>query len=122
MMFTSGTQAIQGRTVNRDPAPYEKLYPYNVGRSSWPILVHDRLITEYAPRHEYDVLDSPILADLRENHDEGDPLYSFVAYLKLMELWSREFVFRTGHYATALGKHQIEHARRVLEKLVAVYA
>lgn len=121
-IFTSGTQARDGRTVNHDRAPWHcRLHDARGTETQCEILwpVHDR---HHDPRPEFAVLDNPILAEVRDiqaqpwHTKSGDWEKGFYArFLRYVNdstansdgdpLWTEEH--RT-------------HARRVLSKLVAL--
>lgn len=78
--YTSGTQALQGRTVNHDPRPYQV---YADGVPSWRRNFHrerfgngfgDVITDTYRPRPEFDVLDNPILAEFRRSFGNAKTL------------------------------------------------
>ncbi|HWT39964.1 MAG TPA: hypothetical protein VN081_01655 [Dongiaceae bacterium] len=66
---------------------------------------------------EYDVPDNPILAEFRQ-------LVSATSYdrLSLIDHKLSELRWEERHYHYNWSRDQMEHARRVLSKLVAVYA
>jgi hypothetical protein len=123
VIFTSGTQAIQGRTVNHDPEPYVVGYD-----SAGPIRISGTGLSErvwvlennYLARPEFDVLDNPILAAFRDSPE--------------LDLWDMGFAMHatyggerdwedSGHYFhafTTATEEQVDHARRVLTRLAAL--
>lgn len=114
--YTSGTQALQGRTVNHDPRPYQV---YADGVPSWRRNFHrerfgngfgDVITDTYNPRPEFDVLDNPILAEFRS---DWDGTYERICWwLAMLE----ENVY------PSWTPEQLDHARRVLTKLAALNA
>jgi hypothetical protein len=102
-MFTSGTQALQGRTVNHDPKPYSTAANTPERRAA---TATDDGIEWYDPRPEFDVVDNPILAAFRKYYPKDRP-----------EDWV--WGIDNGHNDPATPE-QIDHARRVLERLARV--
>jgi len=110
-MFTSGTQALQGRTVNHDPKPY--FYPQTGYRAS--AFESARLDAHNGydpsrmpllhPRAEFAVLDNPVLTLFRAQRTPVVPLNAHVrGFLNgITRLASEGFT-----------PEQIDHARRVL--------
>jgi hypothetical protein len=120
MMFTSGTQAIQGRTVNHDPAPWLVTRGVYRGRyvSQSAIPIQHAVIRD-DPRHEYGVLDNPILAAFRDDLNtardrerDSDVIADWINALDGDDSGLSVSV-------PSAASEQIDHARRVLEKLVA---
>lgn len=106
-MYTSGTQELQGRTVNHDPEPWA-LWQYNGNDVRFARPSDFMPITQgfrCDPRPEYAVHDNPILAGLREDGAEH----------AIMWLTTLEDQVEQGSTP-----EELEHARRVLEKLVAL--
>ena len=115
-MFTSGTQALQGRTVNHDPLAWKW-----VGNTSGafsgrcgadvPEYARHAYHGEYAPRPEFAVLDNPILvrfrAEVQLQRDAGWLSVQSVAKLTL----SGQYGFGDATDA------QCDHAKRVLTRL-----
>lgn len=111
-MFTSGTQARDGRTVNHDPYPYRS---NAIGRhrdrsrsATGRFAVVDPV---YDPRPEYAVLDNPILAAFRQ---EGPRFFGGI------EGWLTYAMGGTHCMGIRLPDGAIDHARRVLRKLAAL--
>lgn len=109
--FTSGTQARDGRIVNHDPKPWTVLD--QAGR----VVAHSSERGEHSyrsPRPKFNVLDNPILAAFRSAIADDDPYAdadSWLANLSDMSAESEVWAHDSAH---------IEHARRVLSKLVAL--
>lgn len=113
-MFTSGTQALQGRTVNHDPKPF-------LDADTGERLEGSFDIDEWHPRPEFDVHDNPILAAYRRqpDFDLWDMGFAMFTTFGGERTWDRpEHHFHA--FVTATGE-QIEHARRVLTKLGALH-
>lgn len=70
MIFTSGTQALQGRTVNHDPEPY--LNSKDGTRSRY-ITNATPWLWDWSPRPKYAVVDNQILLAFREHYNEFRP-------------------------------------------------
>lgn len=124
--FTSGTQARDGRKINHDPYPnvWEGHSPRNRMRADTDMFRkgapfnHERY--RYLPRPEFDVLDNPILAAFRVTWQGQLDMLEQAEFLALelgdAGLWPDD------GYTDEYTREQIDHARRVLDKLVAVYA
>lgn len=122
MAQTSGTQALQGRKVNHDPAPYLWRDGSRTARGSvWG----SRPACRYAPRPEFDVPDNPILARFRkwrgmEPQDirwvevwlAGFDAYDAFGGFKGWEIWDSALMV-----LVTSTDEQRAFARRVLEKL-----
>lgn len=108
-IFTSGTQALQGRTVNHDPEPY--LW-FSGGRSAKGSDWGSRPQCRYAPRPEYAVLDNPLLGALRDCKrfcpEDCEDALAWVEWL-----WQED-------RAEGDQPAHIDHARRVLTRLAAL--
>jgi len=121
-MFTSGTQALQGRTVNHDPLPI-KWYEgcrYSANMPKPPGAWLD-------PRPEYAVLDNPILADFRRLMDGiiqtgGSGTKSPAQAEWWLVLLSDENPLARAHsgFDYHITDEQLRHAIRVLTLLVAL--
>lgn len=121
--YTSGTQARDGRTVNHDPRPvvvrladgrvvrFPTLRSANYYRENYRP-ARDKGQIEVDRRHEYAVLDNPILADFRRGTAPiAMRASSYLIYLN-------QSVYDWRHF----DRRMHDHARRVLEKLAVVYA
>jgi len=111
MMFASKTP----RDLSCDPEPYRKLYPYNVGRSGWPIAISGtELITEYDPRPEYD----------HPQHNEPNPILSM--YRQSLADRDEDAMENALSVASGWPTHypctqaQRDHARRVLTRIASL--
>lgn len=134
-IYTSGTQARDGRTVNHDPNPWvieQEGAP--LGHYRFPTHAAacaefnradgDRIIRRM-PHPEYAVLDNPILAGFRAN--SFSTRWHAEYWIKALDahnafgaqsVWSDpQHAFHSLSNATP---EQIEHARRVLTKLAAL--
>lgn len=104
-MYTSGTQARDGRSVNHDEYPW--VWP-NGQRASHQYEAEDR----YDPNPDFAVADNPILAAFRDARE--------ISSCELGEFagsWVYNLV--NGYFEDKATDEQIEHARRVLARLVA---
>lgn len=109
MSFTSGTQALQGRTVNHDP------YPYRCTDSTHTTthrLSFDGIKTQYAPRDGFAVRDNPILAEFRKIKNKYGTTAESAQWCLDNGYWHPE--------STLLGGPDVSHARRVLTLLAAL--
>lgn len=118
-IFTSGTQAIQGRTVNHDPMPW--CDRTGITRYSYPFATRD-VGFRHDPRPEFAVLDNPILAEIRDLqaqpwHDKSG-LWEHDIYARYLRYANDPIANRDGDPLWT--EEQRTHARRVLSKLVAL--
>ena len=114
-MFTSGTQARDGRTVNHDPEPWTCEHCGKRSAVEWGL---DRYGRTYDPRPEFAVLDNPILAAFRKRV----ALYYYEEMSVLAAAWLRGSVLTRVAYNAGATLEQIDHARRVLSKIAGMYA
>ncbi len=110
MQFTSGTQEIQGRSVNHDEYPY---VCYN-----WPggLRIHEPVpgcADAYEPRREFAILDNPVLAQYRRTGIVVGKHVSAEQYLRYIDVPGKAAQW---HWKP----EQIEHARRVFTLLAAL--
>lgn len=109
MSFTSGTQALQGRTINHDPEPYvgtrgRQRIPYGLGTEA------------YVPRPEFAVLDNPILAQFRAEESDWANVKGF-PITERADNWAQDIADGEIYYDRP--PEERTHARRVLTKLAA---
>ena len=110
MQFTSGTQAMQGRTVNHDEYPYVCYNWPGSARIDEPV---PGCADIYEPRPEFAILDNPILMTLRTHVMSGADVRGQVqVFLNTAPLDWVPYLGAT--------PEQIEHARRVLTLLAAL--
>ncbi len=120
--FTSGTQALQGRTVNHDPEPYVgRLIRYPASIKPWADATGDQA---YDPRPEFAVLDNPILAAFRAGMPQDDATYdiSMDALDYLAALSDGTWMYASIQAETEIGAltytdEQKTQAIRVLQRL-----
>lgn len=105
--YTSGTQALRGRKINHDPEPWVDLAHGN----RHPDTDIGGIAVWYDPRPEFDVLDNPILIELRQYAHATD-LTRAVATLR--DWWV------PGGSAIPAAREQADHAWRVLRRLDAL--
>jgi hypothetical protein len=114
VIFTSGTQARDDRTVNHDPEPYVVGYD-----SAGPIRISGTGLSErvwvlennYLARPEFDVLDNSVLALFRKQRTPLIPIRAHaIGFLNgITRLASEGFSIA-----------EINHARHVLYRLAAL--
>ena len=124
-MFTSGTQALQGRTVNHDPEPWA--YSSQSKPGLGPFGTPDRAATRFDgamlwfPRPEFAVLDNPILAQLRGEHAIWKANQTERSLKHHVLTWrARSFLSDLDRdWKADFTPEQIDHARRVLTRLAS---
>ena len=120
MVFTSGTQARDGRAVNHDPQPY-RCVDWNwctnhVDGPCWAA-ESNRHNCQRDPHLEFAVLDNPILAVFRH---AGTFLGSEPVLTRSSSFLAELNAGRVPFAATDATTEQIRHARRVLGRLTAL--
>lgn len=109
LIFTSGTQALQGRTVSHDRMPY-------VGADESRRSRYSRFAPRLDPRPEFAVLDNPILAAFRRHVEKVGREHT----AELAQEWLAHFPYYWHSFrgnAVALARHRA-HARLVFAHLV----
>lgn len=118
--MTSGFRAAHNLPpANHDQEPYECTMSSAECHTPRPHRLASRLAgTRYVPRPEYDVPDNPILSAFRAAcEDEPELGAPWRASAWVSNHWEEY-----GDFGERGTTDQIEHARRVLSKLTAVYA
>lgn len=117
-MFTSGTQALQGRTVNHDGRPW--VYRHDDGTIGHRASVWSEDHESFEPRPEFAVLDNPILASFREWWDKAPDEWTLDRFIDALtaDVRAPEAIRVVIRNSSTTGR---EHARRVLTKLAALH-
>lgn len=121
MIFTSGNQARDGRSVNHDRRAYvdangnrHSTVLKNLRKGQTVEEFYAKAGNSFAPRPEFAVLDNPILAEFR------DRTWAVDAEWWADDLGDFNIQFWRDMGAGSWTAEQIHHARKVLDKLAAL--